>query len=128
MKGFFCASCRAIIVIALFLAVSVSAAYGQKGGVFATRIPGESVRSLEQAAADFRVKGMGPSVGIEIPTRTGSKHLQLVPHDIRSENYRAVISGNDGRREDHFEVDLFRGKDAARDDISFRALLYLEIQ
>ena len=54
--------------------------------------------------------GVLSATSLVLPTRQGSKQLQLFPIEIRSSDYKSFLSTPNGRVEDKTKVSLFRGE------------------
>ncbi len=77
--------------------------------LFSTNISPATVDNLAAAADGYLRNRSRVRVGFSLPTPNGPLNLQLEPHDIRADRYRATRSTANGRIEDDVQVDLFRG-------------------
>ncbi len=72
------------------------------------KISDEQIAGLFTSNSSFKQQEAFSSVGLELPVERGTRHLKLVPHDIRSKNYIAQHTGAQGVIFDPTETILFK--------------------
>ena len=82
-------------------------------------ISNKTLYEFQAAAKEFRETLRSPKLEITLPVQEGAVKILVSPHDIRSDDFKSVITGRKGRRRDPVQVDLFKGEIVGGDEKDF---------
>lgn len=101
-----------LVMSLVWLMTDVKDAFGQHSPTILTRqLPASKIEELKESAWRFQAnRDSSQRVALVIDTRQESLTTEIWPHDIRSDDFHAVITDENGTRDDPTSVQLFTGR------------------